>query len=215
MSHTNSTPHYELSQFLSTDTPGWLTDVNQDNSKIDTALYNNADAISTAETEINAINNRLDNNLPASGTVGYVLQKTATGAAWADLGISDNIFDMIYPVGSIYMTYDANFNPANTFGGSWTRIQDRFLLGAGSSYSSGSVGGAATHTLTTNEMPSHSHQALESNRIVNVSSGEGYTVPVGNTYGSTGRYSTTSTGGGRAHNNMPPYLVVNIWRRTA
>lgn len=215
MSHTNSTPHYELSQFLSTDTPGWLTDVNQDNSKIDTALYNNADAISTAETNINAINNRLDNNLPAAGTVGYVLTKTATGAAWADLGISDNIFDMIYPVGSIYMTYDANFNPANNFGGTWTRIQDRFLLGAGSSYSSGSVGGAATHTLTANEIPSHHHETINSNRYTNVSSGEGYSVPVGNSYGSTGSYQTSNTGGGRAHNNMPPYLVVNIWRRTA
>lgn len=215
MSHTNSTSHYELSQFISTDTPGWLTDVNQDNNKIDTALYANANAISTAETDIAAITTRLDNNLPAAGQVGNVLQKTATGAAWVDLGLDNNIIDMIYPVGSIYLSYDANFNPANAFGGSWVRIQDRFLLAAGNEYSSGAVGGSATHTLTVNEMPSHNHQALDTNRVVNISSGEGYTVPVGNTYGNTGRYGTTSTGGGRAHNNMPPYLVVNVWRRTA
>lgn len=55
MSHTNSTAHYELSQFLSTDTPGWLTDVNQDNAKIDTAIYNNAQDIATNTTEIVAM----------------------------------------------------------------------------------------------------------------------------------------------------------------
>lgn len=215
MSHTNSTAHYELSQFLSTDTPGWLTDVNQDNAKIDTAIYNNAQDVATNTTEIAAINNTLTNYLPAAGNVGDVLQKTATGAAWADLGLGSSIFDMIYPVGSIYMTDDPNFNPANSFTGSWTRIQDRFLLAAGTTYSSGAVGGSATHTLTVNEMPSHSHQALESNRKVDISSGSGYTVPVANNYGDTGRYSTTSTGGGRAHNNMPPYLVVNVWKRVA
>lgn len=215
MSHTNQTAHYELSQFLSTDTPGWLTDVNQDNSKIDAAIYGNATDIATNTTDIAAINSTLTNYLPAAGNVGDVLQKTATGAAWVDLGLGSSIFDMIYPVGSIYMTDDPNFNPANSFTGSWTRIQDRFLLAAGTTYSSGSVGGAATHTLTFGEMPVHHHETTKTNRIIDVSSGSGYSVAVGNTYGDSGSFQTSDAGQGRPHNNMPPYLVVNVWKRVA
>ena len=215
MSHTNSTAHYELSQFISSDVPGWLSDVNQDNSKIDTAIYNNAQDISTNTTDISTINTKLTNYLPSAGTTGYVLQKTATGAEWADLGLGTNVLDLIYPVGSIYQTTDVNFDPNNSFNGSWVRIKDRFLLAAGDDYTSGNVGGAATHTLTINEMPSHHHDSTNTNKYQNFESGAGYSVPVGNTYGNTGTFQTSNTGGGRAHNNMPPYLVVNIWQRAS
>ena len=62
----------------------------------------------------------------------------------------------IYPVGAIYISVNST-SPGTLFGGSWERIQDRFLLSAGSSYSAGSTGGSATHTLTASEMPSHTH----------------------------------------------------------
>lgn len=58
-----------------------------------------------------------------------------------------NIFDMIYPVGSIYISVN-NANPSVLFGGTWEPIQDRFLLGTGSTYSAGSTGGETNHTLT-------------------------------------------------------------------
>ena len=61
-----------------------------------------------------------------------------------------------YPVGSIYMSVNST-SPATLFSGSWQRIQDRFLLCAGSTYAAGSTGGEATHKLTIDEMPSHSH----------------------------------------------------------
>lgn len=61
-----------------------------------------------------------------------------------------------YPVGSIYMSVTST-SPATLFGGSWERIQDRFLLAAGSSYSAGGTGGAATVTLTTSQIPAHTH----------------------------------------------------------
>ena len=48
-------------------------------------------------------------------------------------------------------------SPATLFGGTWSRISDRFLLAAGSSYSAGSTGGEASHALTTAEMPGHTH----------------------------------------------------------
>ena len=62
-----------------------------------------------------------------------------------------------HPVGSLYWT-STNENPAVTFGGgTWTQIKDRFVLAAGDTYSNGATGGAATVTLTINEMPSHNH----------------------------------------------------------
>lgn len=62
-----------------------------------------------------------------------------------------------HPVGSLYWTSSTE-NPAVTFGGgTWTQIKDKFILAAGDTYTNGATGGAATVTLTTNEMPSHSH----------------------------------------------------------
>lgn len=120
----------------------------------------------------------------------------------------------IYPIGSIYLTVNPTFDPSVTFGGTWVQIKDRFLLASGDTYTSGATDGEATHTLTTNEIPSHSHA---------------YTVPSNQSTGSGLKYSpqgdpdtitfgttqTENTGGGQAHNNMPPYLVVNVWKRTA
>lgn len=62
----------------------------------------------------------------------------------------------VYPVGSIYMSVNST-SPATLFGGTWERIQDRFLLAAGSTYAAGGFGGEATHTLTEAELPNHRH----------------------------------------------------------
>lgn len=61
-----------------------------------------------------------------------------------------------YPVGSIYMSVNST-NPGELFGGTWEQIQGRFLLGQGSGYSAGTVGGEADHALSDREMPSHRH----------------------------------------------------------
>jgi microcystin-dependent protein len=53
-------------------------------------------------------------------------------------------------------------NPATLWGiGTWESVQGKFLLGAGGGYTAGSTGGAATHTLTANEMPSHYHKIYQ------------------------------------------------------
>lgn len=67
-----------------------------------------------------------------------------------------SIFDLIYPIGSIYMSMN-NTNPSVIFGGTWEQIQDTFLLAASDAYEVGSTGGEAETTLETNHMPSHSH----------------------------------------------------------
>lgn len=120
----------------------------------------------------------------------------------------------IYPVGAIY-TSTVETNPGTLFGGTWQRIQDTFLLAAGSSYAAGSTGGEATHTLTVAEMPSHGHSAAITHGDGEYTS-EGITATLG--YVENGyryRQRMSATGGGAAHNNMPPYLAVFVWKRTA
>ncbi len=141
-----------------------------------------------------------------------------------DVYSKSEILDVIYPVGAIYMSVNSA-NPQTLFGGSWERIQDKFLLSAGSAYSAGSTGGVASHyhttadhTLTINEIPSHSHN-------FNNATDEGstslwsYTA----TYRTASKGPTDTTGGGQPHNhgntsqssNLPPYLAVYVWKRTS
>lgn len=68
----------------------------------------------------------------------------------------NGILDKVYPVGSIYMSV-VNTNPGTLFGGTWTALGGRFLIGADSTYSAGATGGSATKTLATGNLPSHSH----------------------------------------------------------
>lgn len=153
------------------------------------------------------------------------------------------LVDSIYPVGSIYMSVNST-SPATLFGGTWSQLKDRFLLGAGDTYSNGATGGAATVTLTTSQIPSHTHTFTGSSATTS-SDSHSHTVPntKGDNSGSgnkceswasasaSGRTVTTSsdshthtltakgtnssTGGGGSHTNMPPYLVVYMWKRTA
>lgn len=119
----------------------------------------------------------------------------------------------VYPVGSIYLSVNST-SPASLFGGTWTQLQNRFLLGAGSNYANGATGGAATHTLTIDEIPSHDHAYVSSAAFGTVPSGSAIAPIWGDQYGGTG-IRTGLTGGGAAHNNMPPYLAVYMWKRVS
>lgn len=128
------------------------------------------------------------------------------------------LFDLVYPVGSIYMSVNST-SPSTLFGGTWLQISDTFLLAAGSTYTAGDTGGEATHTLTTAEMPSHTHALTNGYgydswyQVRDSASGDNVgvsTYPYSNT-----PLSVLNTGGDGAHNNMPPYLVVYVWKRTA
>ena len=76
---------------------------------------------------------------------------------YSDENYVNEIFQRLYPIGSIYLSMN-DTNPLELFGfGEWEQIQDVFLLASGKYSSSGSVGGNENHTLTINEMPSHTH----------------------------------------------------------
>ena len=66
--------------------------------------------------------------------------------------------NLLYPVGSYYWSSNPT-DPGTLFGGTWEQIKDRFILAAGGTYAVNATGGEASHVLSVNEMPSHSHSA--------------------------------------------------------
>lgn len=123
----------------------------------------------------------------------------------------NNIVDAVYPVGSIYMSVNSA-SPAVLFGGTWARITDCFLLASGLTYAPGTTGGEATHTLTINEMPRHQHSTPGGWGAGTTDTGR---FRADQNSPQTNWSSSGFTGGGAAHNNMPPYLAVYVWQRTA
>ena len=172
-------------------------------------------------------------------------QSKHTGAAIdASVDTTQKILNMIYPVGSIYMSVN-NVSPATFIGGTWTALTDRVLIGAGSSYTVNATGGAtshthtsaahthttAGHTLTIDEMPSHTHGMTLNNYSDNnyiggfkweytksgyFISGSNYILYEGgsasHSHGNTGSTTPGNTG---SSSNLPPYLAVYMWKRTA
>jgi len=151
--------------------------------------------------------------------------------------IKQNPLQLVYPVGSVYISV-LDINPNTAFGfGEWEQIKDVFLLSAGNIYNNGETGGEAAHTLTVNEMPSHTHRGSSGTAGAH-SHTLGTDMDV--TYNASGKCcsvhkdgvdpslwnGSTSTNGGHthtinientgnnvAHNNMPPYLTVYMWKR--
>lgn len=125
------------------------------------------------------------------------------------------LLDKYYPIGRIYQSTE-NVSPASFMGGSWERIEDVFLLCAGSTYAAGTTGGEANVTLTVEQMPPHNHETRCYNDETSPESGNEW-VPVAhrNTEENVVGVETFDRGGGQAHNNLPPYLAIYCWRRVA
>lgn len=147
-----------------------------------------------------------------------------------------------YPVGSIYVSTQST-SPETLFGGTWKALNEgRVLIGCNSSYPAGNKGGSATVSLSSSQMPSHSHglgsvsmsgsfkaRYNDGSTPSDVASGVFTATKIGRggyqggNYGDQYEYkvsgslsgSTTSAGSGSAHNNMQPYLSVYMWERTA
>lgn len=130
-----------------------------------------------------------------------------------------SLLDYIYPVGTIYWNY-SHVSPASFLGGTWTRISETFLWAAGSNGTIGGTGGAKTVTLTKENIPPHGHYVAVGGGTTDY--GTTRTV-IANFNRVTAGYTDTSTildgsmphTNGQAHNNMPPYIQVSVWRRTA
>jgi len=136
----------------------------------------------------------------------------------------------VYPVGSIYCTVETT-NPATAFGGTWVAFgSGRVMVGQQSSAhdstgtgadddfkSRGGIGGAKTHTLTVAEMPAHNHENDSNDRLLKID-GSNTSESTDSSAGEPNLIHTKtikSAGGGGAHNNLQPYIVVRFWERTA
>lgn len=133
---------------------------------------------------------------------------------------SETIFDLVYPVGSIYMSVN-NTDPSTLFGGTWVSWgAGRVPVGVDTSDNDFSTvektGGEKTHTLTINEMPSHYHGL---NTVINGTNPGGsspYRIQTDKyQWGGTGVYTGTDlNGSSQPHNNIQPYITCYMWKRT-
>lgn len=127
---------------------------------------------------------------------------------------SPALINLIYPIGSIYFSVNST-SPQQLFGGEWEQIKDKFLLSAGDTYSGGSEGGEAAHTLTVDEMPSHTHNLSASSVTPGDNVAGGVMISSHDLYPYGIDRGVHSKGGSQPHNNMPPYIAVYVWKRTA
>ena len=127
----------------------------------------------------------------------------------------DDILNAIYPIGVIVCG-------AKPTVGIWEKVEGKFLLGSSSSHPAGNTGGEESHTLTIDEMPVHNHNIMigwdnggyGADTIGYDSHNQGARQYQYFTGGSS-EPAIQDNGGGQAHNNMPPYLSVDMWRRIA
>lgn len=141
-----------------------------------------------------------------------------------------DLLDKIYPVGSIYISIDST-SPGEYLGGEWEKYEEgKMLLSSSTSRPAGQTGGSEEVSLTTAQLPSHAHtmnhgHAVNSGGVAatTTSGGSSYLVAgyTGTAYPTNMPFSianyngsTGSAGSGAAHNNMPPFVSVNMWVRT-
>lgn len=218
-----------------------------------------SDKVAVAGDQINGsliLNNSLilsssiyGNTLPTTGSSGQIffLKQPNTSSI-----VANDLLNLVRPIGSIYMSVEST-SPRTLFGGTWTQLQNRFLLGAGDTYTNGATGGVTTHThntkaytLTTANLPAHTHGSktltgtmqsiLMDDKVTGgivVSGICSATAPRQRSFENSDgtaiykvtinmTHEHTSVGSGSSHNhgatssgsNMPPYLVVYMWKRT-
>lgn len=141
----------------------------------------------------------------------------------------------VYPVGSIYMSVNA-VSPAVLFGGTWEQLKDRFLLGAGGSYSAGAAGGSASHQhkygfqyggfygeIALEQAANGGLLSYSTSNAISVTGGgsmQGSASFIVNGSTSSSNMSKTAdyyrmTANTSYVSNMPPYLAVYMWKRVS
>lgn len=155
------------------------------------------------------------NALTAGSFIGDVALANVTGlqAALDTKTTQAAALLAVYPVGSVYTSVVAT-NPSTLFGGNWEAFgAGRVMVGLDSGDTDfdtvEETGGAKTHQLTIAEMPAHSHTYTLENTRGSGSLG----AEDGNS--SFSSPNTSTVGGGDAHNNVQPYIVVYMFKRIA
>ena len=195
--------------------------------------YNNGEYVANVSTDGYDIPNRFiveDMNWDGGGWI-YI-----NNVVFNPISKKSSIFDLIYPIGAIYMSVN-NVNPNVLFGGRWEQLKDRFLLGSGDVYTNGATGGSADAVVVshTHTQQSHSHTNTDGNFVtsdvasanntrVNYSANGNRMVDGINTTNSIFHHRpatsdktaiNNATGVDGTGKNMPPYLAVYMWKRIA
>jgi hypothetical protein len=131
-----------------------------------------------------------------------------------------------HPVGSLYISENAT-SPAELYGGTWERIEGRFIMGASDTYPAGSTGGSATHTQTEDELVRHKHGFVQLRngsiepfigigRDGEIKDKDNY-LAFGDTVKPFDNYriDPKEVGGGQPMDILNPYYSAYIWRRVA
>ena len=186
-------------------------DFNTEFTAVKTAVNSKADLNGSASETFSAVT-------AASGTSTTQVATTAfvtTAVAAVDL----------YPVGAIFTTVTAYANSAAVVaaigGTTWVAFAaGKMLIGLDSGDTDfdtvEQTGGAKTHTLSTDEMPSHNHSNGSYTKL-GISNGSNTTQGVDSSSGELNLINTAdiqATGGGTAHSIMNPYIAVYMWKRT-
>jgi hypothetical protein len=193
------------------------------NVLVDEASFNSSTAVDNSTTRVSA-----------SGAItvkpqGITSTELAAGAVQAS-NLATSALAAAYPVGSIYMNASNSNNPSTLLGfGTWAAFgAGRVPVGIDSGDTdfdtAEETGGAKTHTLDLDEMPSHRHGGIypagsagsftQGFDVDNATSGNTLSEEKFTTY--TGGDKTDGTQGTtQAHNNLQPYIVVYMWKRTA
>lgn len=150
-----------------------------------------------------------------TATAGTNTTQIAT-TAFVKTSVDAISLSSVYPVGSVYINATVATNPATLLGfGTWEAFgAGRVMVGLDATQTEfdtlGETGGAKTHTLTTAELPAHTHGSTDGGTFQAGLDSDSGTFVVRDGSGGTG-----STGSGNAHNNLQPYIVVYMWKRTA
>ena len=205
-------------------------------TEIDTEFNNIATAIAT-KADLASPTFTGTPTLP-TGTIGVTQStsddstKLATTAFVQDIALA--IKQEIYPVGSIYTNSSVSTNPATLLGfGTWTAFgAGKTIIGNGGGYTAGNTGGSAdaitvshTHTASVSDS-GHQHNIFasassSSGTLFNITNGFSTTTPNAQAQ-ATAQTTTTgigvsisTTGSSGTGANLPPYIVVYLWQRTA
>ena len=184
------------------------------------------DGVTANTTELNYVDITTLGTAEASKVVTVDASKDSTGirnlTISGTLTIGSNTattLQAVYPVGSIYINAAVATNPGTLLGfGTWAAFgAGRVIVGLNAADSdfdtAQETGGSKTHTLTTAELPSHTHTVSIPSSENGGSSNDHALFPDGTSSGET--FTSGATGGGGAHNNVQPYIVAYMWRRTA
>jgi microcystin-dependent protein len=187
-------------------------DFNTEFTTVQTAINTKADVNGSATESFSATTATAGTNTTQVATTAFVT--TAIAAIPSS-----------FPIGSIFTTVTAYANSAAVVavigGTTWVSFAaGKMIMGVDTGDTDfdtvEETGGAKTHTLTTAEMPAHTHSM--NGRAYNISIHDivGTVLePYNTSHGSAQTPTTNSTGGGNAHSIMNPYITVYMWKRTA